>query len=316
MKSFLSLRDCLGVNKVDRLYYDGLSFPTPTTSNGSSVSTPGASSLPSMSSVYGNLNFPTNVNDIGGSAATEANTLNTGTNNAFGTYMDYAKSLQSPTDQYSALLKQNGIPQLQQTSENLQGNINNLENTMYRITPNVSANTTNSLVTDSQRQGMVAAQELPIQSQLQPLESNLSTVENSLGTQEQNVASEVNAENTYQGNMLNAAGMGVTVAQDNAARTMTGFTTDQQNTLQMLMAKLQAQETLDSSEWTTLSDLAGKQVDYQNALGQIGAGVSANNSMLQNRYITTPNGMVMNTATGQIENPGVLAAKGSFTPKA
>lgn len=308
MKRFLSLVECLSLKPVDRNYYDTLNMPNPSTSN-----IPGASMLPSMSSIYGNLNFPTSVNDIGGSAATEANGLNNGTTGAFNTYMNYASGLSNPTDQYNTLLKQNGIPQLQQTSENLQGNINNLQNSLYNITPNVTANTGNSLVTDSQRQGMITNQSLPIQKLLEPLSSNLGQVNTSLATQEQNIGNEVNAQNTYNSQMLGAAGMGVTVAQDNAARSMTGFTTDESNTLSMLNAKLAAQQNLDNNEWQTLSTLAGKQQDYQNALGQISAQTTATNKLTQNQY-TSVNGQLINLTNGQIVNPAVLAAKGSYTP--
>lgn len=290
MKNYRSLQECLGLRIPKKAYFDMLS----------------ANGLPSMSSISSNIQAPT-LSDIGGSVGQQDTALAQGPTNAFNSYMNYANSMPTASSTYQSLLNQNGIPQLQKTSENLQGNINNLENTMYRVTPNVSANTGNSLVTDSQRQGMVAAQELPIQNQLQPLESNLSTVQNSLGTQEQNIASEVGAQNTNQSNLLGAAGMGVTTAQQNAAMEASGFSQDQSSQLQSLLQKLSIEGTLDAAEWSTLSTLSENQQTYQQALGTISAQENATlaNTYAGQRFATVPAGSTLvNTATG-----------GTFAPK-
>lgn len=110
-----------------------------------------------------------------------------------------------------------------------------------------------------------------------------------------------------------AAGMGVSVAQANAAMIQTGFGADESNTLNMLLTKLNAQQNLDNNDWQTLSTLATNQQSYLNALGQISAGVTANNSELQNEYTSNGN-TITNLETGAIENPSILAKNGSYTP--
>jgi hypothetical protein len=317
-------------NPLASAYGSGSSSTTPysssaisptSTNTGSSLSipgtssVPGASNLPSLSSVYGNLNFPTSVNDIGGSQANEANTLAGGVDQALASYNNTVGSLQNPLTTYQNLLQQNGIPQLQQTSEGLQGEVNGLNEAISRVTPNVWANTTNSLVTADQQQNMEQNQTTPLETAVTPLTSQLATIENSLGTQEQNVSGEVSAQENYNSMITQAAGMGVSVAQANAAMIQTGFGADESNTLNMLLTKLNAQQNLDNNDWQTLSTLATNQQQYLNALGQISATANASNTELGNEYMSNGN-TITNLKTGQIENPSVLGANGSYTPPA
>ncbi len=250
--------------------------------------------LPKMSDIYSNIQAPS-LGDIGGSLGNKAASVNQGPSDAFSQYSNFAKSLANPVDTSQQLLAQNGIPQLQKTSENLQGNINNLEDQINRVTPNVSANTSNSLVTEGQREGMVNAQEFPLQQSLSPLVYGLGQVNSSLSTQEQNIANEVNAQGQYQGQQLQAQGMGVTVAQDNAARQMTGYTQDADNMLQGLLKKMDIQGQLDAAEWTTLSELASKKQEYQNNIQK---------QQVANQYQVVPAGhTLVNTFTGKTYSP-------------
>jgi hypothetical protein len=254
--------------------------------------------LPKMSDVYSNIQTP-GLNDIGGSLGDKATSVNQGPSNAFHSYADFAKTLQNPYDTYQNLLTQNGIPQLQKTSESLQGNVNNLENSINRVTPNVSANTSNSLVTDSQRQGMIANQELPLEQQLAPLSNALGQVNTSLSTQEQNIGNEVNALNTGNSQQLQVGALGVSVSQDNAARSMTGFTQDADNQLQGLLQKMTITGNLDAAEWQTLSTLATQKQAYQQALGTISAQNKADIAKSQAGIVTLgPAQTAYNTVNG------------------
>jgi len=254
--------------------------------------------LPSMSSVYSNINAPSTA-DLGGSLGDKATGLNDGATNAFQTYKNQASNLPKATDYYSSLMQQNGIPQLQATSAGLQKNVNDLQDSIYQTTPNVSANTANSLVTDSQRQGMIDAQNLPKEQLLEPLTSHLGQVNSSLATQEANIAGQVGAMNTQNAQQLGVGAMGVTVAQDNAARSMTGYTQDADNQLQGLLKKMDITGQLDQAEWKTLSDLATQKQAYQNTLGQISAQSKADIQKSQAGIVTlNPAQTAYNTANG------------------
>lgn len=245
--------------------------------------------LPKMSDIYSNINAPT-LNDLGGSVGDKAVGLNAGPTSAFKDYSAYSKTLPNTFDAYQGLLDKNGIPQLQKTSENLQGNINSLQDQIYRTTPMVSANTSNSLVTDSQRQGMIDTQTLPLRQLMEPLSSNLGQVNSSLATQEQNVGHQIDAMSTQNQQNLDVGKLGVTVAEDNAARALTGYTTDADNILQGLLKKMDITGQLDAAEWATLSNLAEKKQEYGAQLDQI---------KLKNQYQTVgPGGTLINTKNG------------------
>lgn len=242
--------------------------------------------------VGSNVQAPS-LSDLGGSLGDKATGINAGTT---GAYTGYAGSMsglggaQNPNTTYQDLLVQNGIPQLQKTAEGLTGTVNDLTSSIQRVRPNVQANTGNSLVTQAQQDGMITNQRLPMQELLGPLSSNLSSVENSLGTQEQNISDQVNAQNTNN-SLINTVGqMGVSVAQDNAARTMTGYTTDAQNMLQGLLQKMSITGTLDASEWSTLSTLATQQQSYQQQLSTIAAGQKYQNVGAGNTLVNTQTG--------------------------
>ncbi len=225
--------------------------------------------LPKISDVYGNLNsmIPGSLN--GGSAADAATKANTGVAAANTQNQNNYAAMPKVGDVYSDLESKNGIPQLKAASNSLSENVNNLENQIYRVTPNVSANDANSLVTESQRQGQVAAQEFPLQQALTPQATALGNINSEIGTEEQGIGNQVNAQNTANANTIAAGGQNISVAEDQAARSMSGFTTDQTNQLALLNDKLMAGKALDDAEWSTLSDLATKKQGYDAAINQI-----------------------------------------------
>lgn len=226
--------------------------------------------LPSISSIYNNVQAPT-TSDLGGSLGDKATSLSSDSNGAFTNYQNEANAMPNIATTYQNLEAQNGIPQLKATSNNLQGSVNNLENSIYRVTPNVSNNTANSLTTDSQRQGMIAAQELPMQMALTPQANDLAAVNNDISTAQTGVNAQVDAQNTQNTNMLGVGQEGVTVAQANQAMQMSGFTQDEANQLQGLLQKMQITGDMDAADWTTLSTLSENYQKYQQSLGTITA---------------------------------------------
>lgn len=228
--------------------------------------------LPKISDVYGNLNGM--INDTSGklgSAANEATTANSGVAAANTQNQNNYASMPKVGDVYSNLEQQNGIPQLKAASQALSKNVTDLQNQIYRVTPNVSANDANSLVTESQRQGQVAAQEFPLEQALTPQATALGNINTEIGTAEQGIGNQVNAQNTANANTIQEGAQNISAAEDQAARSMSGFTTDQQNQLTLLNEKLAAGEALDNAEWQTLSTLATQKQGYDAAINQIKA---------------------------------------------
>lgn len=240
-----------------------------------------------------NINAPT-LSDLGGSLGDKATGLAAGPTNAYNSYattMSGAGSVQNPLSVYKGLLDENGIPQLQQTAEGLTSQVNNLNQAINRVTPNVDANTGNSLVTESQREGMVNNQTQRLSLAEAPIATDLSNVENALTTQEQNINGEVGAVTSNNDLISQAGQLGVSTAQANATMEATGYTQDAANMLQGLMTKMQITGTLDADEWNTLSTLATRQQAYNQQINTIAA---------QQKYQTVaPGSTLVNTQTGK-----------------
>lgn len=239
-----------------------------------------------------NINAPS-LSDLGGSLGEKATTAAAGPTAAYNTYsgtMSSAGPVRDPLSTYKGLLNENGIPQLQNTAEGLTGQVNQLNQAINRVTPNVRANTGNSLVTEAQQEGMENNQTQELQRTEAPLATDLSTVENALTTQEQNIGNEVNAVGQNNDLISQAGQLGVSTAQANAAMEMTGYTQDAANMLQGLMTKMQIQGNLDAGEWNTLSTLATQQQAYQQQLSTISAQQKYQNVSAGNTLVNTETG--------------------------
>ena len=256
-----------------------------------------------------NINAPT-LSDLGGSLGDKATTIGAGPTNAYNTYsgtMSGAGPVRDPLNTYQNLLDQNGIPQLQKSAAGLTSQVNNLNMAIDRVPNTVRQNTTNSLVTEGQQEGMINNQKQQLSMAEQPLATALGNTENALTTQEGNIASEVGAVTSNNDLISQAGQLGVSTAQAVAAMKMTGYTQDAANMLQGLIQKMQITGQLDQAEWTTLSTLATQQQAYNQQINVIAQ---------QQKYQTVGSGGVLvNTQTGQAENPGKLTAKtGTYTP--
>ena len=251
--------------------------------------------LPKIGDVYGNLNgMVDNTAGKLGSAAGAATTANTGVAAANTQNQNTYAGMPNVNSVYTNLEQQNGIPQLKAASSSLSQNVNDLQNQIYRVTPNVSANDANSLVTESQRQGQVAAQQFPLEQALTPQATALGNINSEIGTEEAGIGNQVNANNNANANTITAGGQNISAAEDQAARSMSGFTTDQQNQLTMLNDKLAAGTALDNAEWQTLSTLATAKQGYDAAVQQIQAKYQ-NGGQFQT---VNPGQSLVNTITG------------------
>lgn len=78
----------------------------------------------------------------------------------------FDKKAQNPLDMYNAALDQLGIADVRTRVTSLRNNLIDTENMLRNVDPNVTARTSNSLVTEAQRQKLVASEQAPIAEQL------------------------------------------------------------------------------------------------------------------------------------------------------
>jgi hypothetical protein len=184
-------------------------------------------------------------------------------NDAFNSYKMAANSYAKPLDIYNQLTEAAGVPQLMKTSSTLQGQINDLEDSIRRAEGNVNATTQNSLVTEGQRAGMIEARRKPLQENLSYLGTGLGRVQNAITQAKSDIGNQVGLYLTGREQDLDVYKTQMNMVADQTARQMTGFTSDRQTQLDILLDKLQRQRQLDDREWEQASELANLEKQYE-----------------------------------------------------
>lgn len=251
-----------------------------------------------------------------GTVKNAASTFDTGLNqnedNAYNDYLHTVQSQPTSVDFYNQQLNAAGVPQLQKTSSTLQGQIFNLEDTLKRVEPNVTATTGNSLVTDAQRQGLVAAQQKPLNEQLGTLGTAEGRITDAITQGKADALSLTNLNSADQQKLVDAYKEKLTLAQSQGDRALQAFTSDITNTLNVTLAKIQRGEAVSDTEAANafallkIKDQAAADISVNAAKP-----AAADNS---NRYISVGDGSeIYDTQTGTIvaNNPKTSTAAGN-----
>ena len=196
------------------------------------------------------------LGDIGGSTV---NFMNTTTNplidRALQQYIQFQQGQQKPIDIYNTLESLAGLPQLRKTSSTIQGAIGNVEDALKRVEPNVSATTRQSIVTEAQRQGMVAAQRTPMEERLGELTTGLGRVTSGISQAESTLGTKAGLFMQGQQQDLSTYKLVLDTMSERAAALVSGFGSDQKYEYNFLMDKLTRQRQLTDQEYTRLVDL-------------------------------------------------------------
>ncbi len=249
-----------GLNPVQQTRYDQL------IAAGSSGNADGVAGTNIPVGSTGLLPFPNiKLSDIGGSATDYADKLSSQENDIFGNYLKIAQSQPLPLDLYDKLETAAGIPQLKQSQSTLQGQIYNLEDTLRRVEPNVTARTGSSVVTEAQRQGMVSAAQKPLIENLGWLGQSLGRVSSAISTEKQDIGNKVTLAMQGFQQQLEPYKMQLTMKMDQDARAMTGFTADRETTLNILLAKIARDEQISDMQWKQAQDLAMQEREFEQA---------------------------------------------------
>lgn len=209
------------------------------------------------------------LNSVGGSATDFAKGLNSTEDAAFKEYLMAARAQGKPLDIYNALETAAGLPQMRTTASSLRSAVGDIEDTIKRIEPNVSATTRDSLVTEGQRRNMVSSQKLPFLERLGEVGTSLGRVEQGISAAESGIGTKVGL--ALQGNQqeLEPYKVQMSMLADRNARSMTGFTADREVRLNALQDKLNRDRQLDDREWLEASDLSKLQLQFDNEKRQM-----------------------------------------------
>jgi len=177
-------------------------------------------------------------------AADFAAQLNTGQDTALSDYFKFLGEQQKPVDTYRQQLEEAGIPKMQKTAATLQDQVFSLEDSLRRTEENISGTTRESLVTESQRQGLVNAAQKPLIENLGWLSQSLSRITSAITQGKSDAITITQLEQSGQQNLIDAFKTQLQVRSDQAARAMTGFTVDTQNYLNTSLQKIGRGEAL------------------------------------------------------------------------
>lgn len=202
------------------------------------------------------------LKDVGGSSLDFANKLEAPIDEAVNQYVMTARSQAKPLDVFTQLEENAGLPQLRKTSATLQGQVADMEDAIRAVKKNVAARTTQSIVTESQRARMEQAEKNPLQENLSYLSTGLGRVSSAIQEAGSDVATKTGL--VLQGNQqeLDTYKFRIGTLADKAARLMTGFTTDQKNELDILMAKIARQQSLTDQETQRAFELSKMEKQY------------------------------------------------------
>lgn len=184
-------------------------------------------------------------------------------------YVMALRGQQNPLDVYTKLESEAGLPGMRATASTLREQIGNLEDTIKRVEPNVAATTGNSLVTQSQRSGMIEARQRPLLQDLGTLTTGLGRISQDITAAGEGIGTKTGLFLQGQEQALKPYEVQLTALQDRAARLVTGFTADNQNNLQILMAKWNRSNELSDKETDQAFELLKQEKDYNNQIAQM-----------------------------------------------
>jgi hypothetical protein len=183
--------------------------------------------------------------------------------------LDLVKQMQSrekPLDIYGRLETEAGLPELRNTSNTLSKEISSIEDYLRQIEPDISARTRESMVTEAQRRGMVAAGREPFLEKLDTMGTALGRITNRISAAEQGIGTKVNLAMQGQQMDLEPAQLRYATMVDRNARLTTGFTADRQTKLDVMFDKLNRERTLSDQDWQLANQLASEERNYMRTL--------------------------------------------------
>lgn len=260
------------------------------------------------------------LKDVGGSALEFATGLEAPIDKAVQDYVMTARAQEKPLDIYSKLETEAGLPTLRKTASTLQGQVADIEDAIRAVKKNVAARSTQSIVTEAQRSGMESAEKAPLQENLSYLSTGLGRVTSAIQAGESTIATKTGLAMQGQDRELDTYKFQISNLADRAARMMTGFTTDQKNELDILMAKIARQQSLTDQETARAFELSKLEKQF-NMEKQAAEDKFTREPPTQTVSLGNNKTALINSITGQViktygsSGSGSTSAASSYLPK-
>lgn len=255
-RNALFLQNCLGLGKIDRTCHINATDTNPATGKAYAVRPDGIWDDNYFASNFGGASGGGGANTAAyddllnkvPKATDFAAGLNTKEDSAVNDLFGYLNTQDSPLDFYTKISEAQGIPGLRKTQSTLQGQIYDLEDTLRRIEPNVTATTGQSLVTEAQRQGMVTEKQKPIIENLGWQSQSLGRVSGAI-TEANNQAVTLTGLNQQgQDRFIDAYKTKLDVAMSQGSRALQAFISDSDKIVTVTLAKIARGEKVSDQE--------------------------------------------------------------------
>lgn len=197
--------------------------------------------------------------------------LNATEDTAFNDLVMAMRARKSPLDVYSELETASGLPAYKQSAVSLSKEINNLEDTLDTVEPDVAARSRESLVTEAQRRGIVTQRKEPLLEKLGKFTTGLGRLKELISLTGQDIGTKANLYMQGVEQNLEPVKMKYTALVDRNARLITGFTSDKETKLSILMDKLNRQRELSDQEWQLANTLKADETSYTRQLQKAAA---------------------------------------------
>jgi len=185
--------------------------------------------------------------------------------------IDRMTGQEKPLDIFERLETKAGLPEMRGAAKTLTGEIEGIEDILRGIEPQVAGATRESMVTESQRLGIIQAKAKPFLERMGEFGTALGRIVGRISTAEQGIATKVQLAMKGQEMELAPHELRFSVLVDRNARLVTGFTTDRGTQLDILFDKLERDRTLSDAEWTLANTIASEERGYKQTLQKAAA---------------------------------------------
>lgn len=221
----------------------------------------------------------------------------------FNEYSTQLKGQETSEAAYKRLTEEAGIPGLQEQMGVFSESLTKLKSGLNEVEQAINERTQGKFVSEAGRARMVAQERGALTTQIArlaeayaPLMQTLNEKRAGVGTQLQLLASD-------QVKQLRPIEAKINALSDRFAREMSGFDQDSQNALNLVLAKLQREQTLSDQEWQSANALLQREDEYnkQKDLLSYEASLKKSNQAAPtdpSKYFTTPGSATVQSGGG------------------
>lgn len=181
----------------------------------------------------------------------------------FGQYTTTLQGQETGQAMYDRLNKDLGINDLGASAQAIKGQIYGVKDLLDRLDEDVNSRTAGSMTSDAMARRIKASEGGKLNDTLGRLTTGLAPVADMLSSAQGILGTRMQLESADQAKELDPLKMQINALSDRFAREITGFESSHQDTLNMLMDKLQRDRTLTDQEWQQAQDLAASERDFQ-----------------------------------------------------